>query len=151
MVGTITCPNCGANVSVDNTSCWKCSNAMPSGLSVTRKQANGLRSILGFDGRLNRGGFLIREAFSLIFVVAALFGLASPEPGLFWLFVAMHYAITISASVRRLHDAGQSGWVALIYVFPGAGYILLFMLAIRPGDGIPNDYGQNPVGFEVAL
>jgi uncharacterized membrane protein YhaH (DUF805 family) len=151
MVGTVICPNCSSNVSTNNTSCWKCGTVMTSDQSVIIRKANGLRSLFGFDGRLNRGGFLLREAISLVSVLVGIFTLLTPNPELIWVFIALHYVITVCASVRRLHDAGQSGWVALLYVFPGAGYALLFMLAIRPGDGIPNDHGQAPVGFEVAL
>ncbi len=47
---------------------------------------------------------------------------------------------TVAASVRRLHDRGQSGWFLLLYLVPfGSIIILVFMML--PGTPGDNQYG----------
>ncbi len=47
---------------------------------------------------------------------------------------------TVAASVRRLHDRGQSGWFLLLYLVPfGSIVILVFM--VMPGTPSDNEYG----------
>lgn len=46
---------------------------------------------------------------------------------------------TVAASVRRLHDRGQSGWFLLLYLVPfGSIVILVFM--VMPGTPGDNEY-----------
>ena len=151
MVGVVSCPSCNSNVSTGNTSCWKCGHEFAtSDRQIAYKKANGFESIFGFDGRLNRKGFLLREAISLSFLFASLIMAIISAAEFIWLGLAVHYAITVCASVRRLHDCDQSGWVALWYL-TGIGGLLVFWCAIKPGDGMPNKYGHNPDGVEVSL
>lgn len=49
---------------------------------------------------------------------------------------------TISASVRRCHDCGWSGWVALISLIPFIGGIILFFMKADPDE---NRFGK--MGF----
>ncbi len=154
MVGVISCPSCNSNVSIANTSCWKCGHAFAtSDRQIAYQKANGFGWIFGLNGRLNRKGFLLQEGISFIFLVASwimAITIPSAQVGFFWLGLAVYIAIHVCASVRRLHDYDQSGWVAL-FLLTVIGYLLIFWLATRPGDGIPNKYGHNPTGFQVAL
>ncbi len=45
---------------------------------------------------------------------------------------------SIAVAIRRLHDAGWSGWWLLTIVPP-------FFFVFMKGDDGPNDYGQNPL------
>ncbi|TIC87513.1 DUF805 domain-containing protein [Nocardioides sp. GY 10113] len=61
-------------------------------------------------------------------VVAALAALALLLPGL-------------AVAVRRLHDTGRSGWWVLIVLVPIAGWIVLIVFFVLPGDRFQNRYG----------
>jgi uncharacterized membrane protein YhaH (DUF805 family) len=151
MVGVISCPSCNSNVSIGNTSCWKCGHEFAtSDRQIAYQKANGVESIFGFNGRLNRKGFILREAISLSFLFVSFIIAIIAAEEFIWLGLSVHALITVSASVRRLHDCDQSGWIALFYL-TGIGWLLVFWCAIRAGDGMPNKYGHNPTGLDVAL
>ena len=70
----------------------------------------------------------------LFLVIYILYSLAVLVPG-------------IAVSIRRLHDAGYSGWMYLIVLVPLIGSIALLVLMIqdsKPGD---NKWGPNPKGL----
>ncbi len=50
----------------------------------------------------------------------------------------------LALSVRRLHDIGKSGWLALIGVVPAVGGIILLVMALKDGQPEINKYGSNP-------
>ena len=51
----------------------------------------------------------------------------------------------IAVAVRRLHDAGKSGWWLLLSFVPIIGTLILLWFYTRPSDG-PNDWGApNPL------
>ncbi len=111
MVGVVSCPSCNSNLSTGNTSCWKCGHEFAtSDRQIAYKKANGFESIFGFDGRLNRKGFLLREAISLSFLFVTFIIAIIAAEEFIWLGLSVHALITVSASVRRLHDYDQSGW-----------------------------------------
>ena len=47
---------------------------------------------------------------------------------------------TVAASVRRLHDRGQSGWFLLLYLVP-FGSIIIIVFMVMPGTPGDNQYG----------
>lgn len=49
----------------------------------------------------------------------------------------------ISVTVRRLHDAGYSGWFYLLNFVPYVGGIILFIFALLP-SAPPNQWGTGP-------
>lgn len=49
----------------------------------------------------------------------------------------------IAVSVRRLHDAGFSGWFYLLCFIPNIGGIILFVFALLP-SAKPNRWGMRP-------
>ena len=62
-------------------------------------------------------------------------GMVDPEVGLFVLLYRPIMAIlTTSATVRRLHDAGRSGWWTLLWVLPipVLGWFYLIPLLCKP-------------------
>ena len=64
-------------------------------------------------------------------------GMVDPEVGLLVLFYRPIMAIpTTSATVRRLHDIGRSGWWAALWVFPVPvlGWLYLIPLLCKPSQ-----------------
>lgn len=55
---------------------------------------------------------------------------------------------TIAVTVRRLHDAGYSGWFYLLNFVPYVGGIILFVFMVLP-SAPPNQWGAGPKGPEA--
>jgi uncharacterized membrane protein YhaH (DUF805 family) len=53
-------------------------------------------------------------------------------------------APTISAASRRLHDCGQTGWLAALVCIPYIGWIAALVFIFLPGNVGPNQYGPDP-------
>jgi uncharacterized membrane protein YhaH (DUF805 family) len=72
---------------------------------------------------------------------------AEPAPG-FWAAVIAFVLgcflgvwIEIAAQVRRLHDLGQSGWLAALNLVPGVSPLMWLVLVLAPGQPHDNVYG----------
>ncbi|WP_062210187.1 DUF805 domain-containing protein [Demequina oxidasica] len=53
-----------------------------------------------------------------------------------------HFAV----SVRRMHDSGKSGaWVLFLFIIP----LVVYILALLPGDATANRYGPDPISTDV--
>jgi uncharacterized membrane protein YhaH (DUF805 family) len=50
----------------------------------------------------------------------------------------------VSASIRRLHDHDKSGWLFLLAMVPGVGWIFFLIMMLTPGTQGPNSYGSDP-------
>ncbi len=50
-------------------------------------------------------------------------------------------APAISVASRRLHDAGQSGWLAALMVIPYLGFIWAIVVGLMPGKPEANEHG----------
>ena len=57
---------------------------------------------------------------------------------------------SLSAAVRRLHDAGSEGLLLLLLLVPFIGGIIVFFLLIRSSRRGPNRYGPDPTGWTPA-
>lgn len=55
---------------------------------------------------------------------------------------------TLAVTVRRLHDAGYSGWFYLLNFVPYVGGIILFVFMVLP-SAPPNQWGSAPKGPEA--
>lgn len=77
------------------------------------------------DGGPPSSSELLLIAFCLTYVI----GLIIPVLGL---------------TVRRLHDAGYSGWLSLIMAVPLIGGITLLVLLVQDSTPGPNKWGANP-------
>ncbi|MGY2897120.1 DUF805 domain-containing protein [Deinococcus sp. UYEF24] len=65
------------------------------------------------------------------------------------LYIIVQLAVLLPAlglSVRRLHDAGFSGWLLLIGLVPGIGGIALLVLMLQDSQSGANKWGPNPKG-----
>lgn len=107
----------------------------------------------GFDGRVNRRGFIFRQVLAIT-VAAVGFWFAYNISGFvglmfFWPLFIWGFAVYLCAAVRRLHDLGVSGWFALIMWIPGFGQFVLLVLAVLPGLRRVNSYGAIPSDLDV--
>lgn len=79
----------------------------------------------------------------------------SPLVGVF-LFLYVAYALAVlvpslAVTVRRLHDAGYSGWLFLIAFVPFIGSIALLVLTIMESKPGSNKWGPNPKGVNAPV
>ena len=54
---------------------------------------------------------------------------------------------SITVTVRRLHDTGKSGWMALLIFVPCIGIILWLVWMIEDGQAHENTYGPVPTNM----
>lgn len=74
-----------------------------------------------------------------------IYGLYGP---VYFFYVIFVFLPTFAVTVRRLHDLNRSGYWALIYLIPVAGWIWLFiMLSVRGTTG-KNRFGPDPLAPE---
>lgn len=52
--------------------------------------------------------------------------------------------VSITTSIRRLHDCGRTGWLVLLTPMPFLGFALGLYLLFCPGNPGPNRYGPAP-------
>lgn len=118
-----------------------------------------------FQGRLSRKPFFLANLVVMVglsIVGATVVPLLNEEElmSLVAFLGLLLLLITYPITVRRLHDTGNSGWVALIatIVFPLSGGILTVFyslyLFLWPGKSEPNKYGPPEVenrGFLNAI
>jgi len=89
--------------------------------------------ILSILGNVIGLSVIVGTAGSEINILSTIYSLVVLIPGL-------------AVLVRRLHDVGKSGWMALLCLIPLIGTIWILVLTVRdsiPGD---NEYGPNPKG-----
>ena len=73
------------------------------------------------------------------------FGQIAALPSLIALVGALGLLIpSITVTVRRLHDTGKSGWMALLIFVPCIGIILWLVWMIEDGQAHENTYGPVP-------
>jgi uncharacterized membrane protein YhaH (DUF805 family) len=105
-----------------------------------------------FDGRASRGEYwwwtlIIGGAFFVLSIAASVLGVSSSPDGgrtpgtaavplLIILGIAGLAVIVpnLALLVRRLHDAGFSGWLALLTLIPSVGGLILLVLAALPSS-----------------
>jgi uncharacterized membrane protein YhaH (DUF805 family) len=133
------------------------------GGAVKRAFIKGLR----FDGRASRAEYWWFVLFTGLFLIglsipALVLGVStSPDGGdtpgpaavplliliaLFWLAIIVP---SISLTVRRLHDAGYSGWLVLLNLVPYVGSLIVAIFCILPPSPAGAKYdpvvpGYNP-------
>jgi uncharacterized membrane protein YhaH (DUF805 family) len=101
-----------------------------------------------FSGRTRRSGYWYTVLANII--VAVVFGILTSIAGIFGILSTL-YSLAflvpgLALTIRRLHDAGKSGWWLLIYLVPLVGWILLLVWLCT--DSVPdNQWGPNPKGY----
>jgi len=98
-----------------------------------------LQKYATFDGRARRKEYWNFTLFNAIIGVVLVF-VSQTISGLYTLAIILP---SIAVMVRRLHDTGRSGWLALIVFIPLVNLILLFWFLADSSPG-ENVYGPNP-------
>ena len=106
---------------------------------------DGFSKYTTFSGRSSRAAYWWWWLFSLIVVVVAevidaIIGTNYILALIVWIVLLLP---SLAVAVRRLHDAGHSGWWLLIGIFPVVGTIVLLIFFLTPSKP-PNDWGSAP-------
>lgn len=131
-----------------------------SGLSMNEAIKSVFSKYAKFEGRATRSEYWFFALFNfLIYVGLIILGtlIASinsgyPDSSYFVVILMFVWALvillpTISVSVRRLHDAGYSGWLYLLGLIPYLGGIVLFVFALLISERTDNKWGRAPKPF----
>lgn len=92
-----------------------------------------------FEGRARRSEFWFWYLFN--FIVGLVLGWI---PILGWIISLALFIPGIAVAVRRLHDAGRSGWWWWIGIVPIVGWIILLIFYCQDSQPGANEYGANP-------
>lgn len=111
-----------------------------------------LKQYANFKGRARRKEYWMFALFNFIFALAAmlldnLFGITLgeiPYGPIYMLYGLAVFIPGLAVLVRRLHDAGKSGWWFLIALIPIIGSIWLLILLIKDSEAGSNKWGPNP-------
>jgi uncharacterized membrane protein YhaH (DUF805 family) len=115
------------------------------------------RQYVDFKGRAGRKEYWMFTLFNTLFIlafllIAAVFGgfFGSDESfgGIIAVLLIPYFIAVLTPilalTVRRLHDAGLSGWWLLIGLIPYAGEITLFIFTLLNSNPNANKWGENP-------
>lgn len=134
-----------------------------SGLSMGEAIKSVFSKYAHFTGRATRSEYWYFALFNLLITAALLFltsilansGGSMTDTsilGAFLLFIwwAAIFIPTLAVSIRRLHDAGYSGWLYLLVLVPYVGGIVLFVFALLVSQPVDNIWGKAPKPFSLA-
>lgn len=108
---------------------------------------------LDFKGRARRQEYwmfvLISTIISLTLTLIDNFaGLMYASSGLLSSVYGLLVSIpSLAVTVRRLHDAGKSGWYYLLILLPIIGWIWIIVLLCKDSEHGANKWGENPKGI----
>jgi uncharacterized membrane protein YhaH (DUF805 family) len=106
--------------------------------------------LFGISGRASRSAYFLGGLFVAVFQLFALYQFMqtvpnSPEGDLwssiFSVILLVSLWINFALNVKRLHDFGKPGIVALVTFVPIVTFIAFVAFCIIPGDKGPNRYG----------
>jgi uncharacterized membrane protein YhaH (DUF805 family) len=101
----------------------------------------GFRNIFTFSGRASRSAFWWFALGAIIIdIVIAIIGRAAHVVVLQYVVEIIVALVSLSLSVRRLHDTNRSGFWWLIGLIPIIGGIVLLVFYLLPGTPGPNKY-----------
>jgi uncharacterized membrane protein YhaH (DUF805 family) len=122
----------------------------------------GFKKYAKFAGRASRSEYwwwtlFTTASFIVLVVPATVIGIqTSPDGGetpglpavpLLVLLLLFYLAIvvpTIAVTVRRLHDAGYSGWLFLLTLIPSVGWLILLVFTLMPPSPAGAKYDPAP-------
>lgn len=104
-----------------------------------------------FSGRARRSEYWFFVLFNMIFALIAAFidaiigtSLGAGTGIIYLIYLLFSFIPGLSVAVRRLHDAGKSGWMYLIILIPIIGPIWLLVLLFSDSQVGENKWGANP-------
>ena len=114
-------------------------------MSFTDAIRDGFSKYVTFSGRSSRSAYWWWYLFGiLVLVVSLAIDYALGAGGILYVLVALAMLLpNLAVLVRRLHDAGHSGWWVLIGLLPLIGAIVLLVFTLQGSDQ-PNQWGNGP-------
>ena len=114
-------------------------------MSFTDAIRDGFSKYGTFSGRSSRSAYWWWYLFGiLVLVVSLAIDYALGAGGILYVLVALAMLLpNLAVLVRRLHDAGHSGWWLLIGLLPLIGAIVLLVFTLQGSDQ-PNQWGNSP-------
>ena len=114
-------------------------------MSFTDAIRDGFSKYVTFSGRSSRSAYWWWYLFGiLVLVVSLAIDYALGAGGILYVLVALAMLLpNLAVLVRRLHDAGHSGWWVLIGLLPLIGAIVLLVFTLQGSDQ-PNQWGNSP-------
>ena len=102
----------------------------------------GFRNIVTFTGRASRSAFWWFFLGAIIIdIIGAVVGRAAHAIVIQYVVYIVVALVSLSLSVRRLHDTDRSGFWWLIGLIPIIGGIILLVFYLLPGTPGPNRHG----------
>lgn len=100
-----------------------------------------------FNGRARRSEYWWFTLFVILGVVvtSVIDGVLGTVLVFYGLFALGTLLPSLAVTVRRLHDAGKSGWFILLTLIPIVGLIILYFL-VKDSEAGQNQYGPSPKG-----
>ena len=114
-------------------------------MSFSEAISDAFSKYVTFTGRSSRSAYWWFYLFGLLVVVAALiidFAIGT-YPIIYVVATLALLLPNLAVLVRRLHDAGHSGWWVLIGLLPLIGAIVLLVFTLQGSDQ-PNQWGNGP-------
>jgi len=114
-------------------------------MSFSEAISDAFSKYVTFTGRSSRSAYWWFYLFGLLVVVAALiidFAIGT-YPIIYVVATLALLLPNLAVLVRRLHDAGHSGWWLLIGLLPLIGAIVLLVFTLQGSDQ-PNQWGNGP-------
>ncbi len=107
----------------------------------------------GFDHFFNWKGRASRPAFWWLYlanIIVVFIGALIDQiigTNFFYIITAIAFFFPVlSATIRRLHDTGKSGWWWWIQIIPIIGFIVILVFLCTRSDESSNKYGPDPKG-----
>lgn len=97
-----------------------------------------------FKGRFSRSGYLVSSLLSVCVMSLAVVATVHVGFAAFVIGLIVMLVQGVRATILRLHDTGQSGYMALLLLVPGLGSLFSLALVFWPGDVVANRYGEAP-------
>ena len=110
----------------------------------------GFKKSFDFSGRATRAEYWWWILFNYILIMfAGALGLLLSQidesiaviPTL--IFILVNFIPSLAVTIRRLHDAGHSGWALLLNLIPYLGGLIIFAYTLCSSEP-DNEYGPNP-------
>ncbi|MBS9139671.1 DUF805 domain-containing protein [Escherichia coli] len=111
------------------------------------------KNLLKVNGRSRRKEYWCYRLVVLLciilfsFIVAVMIGLENIEANadvIKAIFSVVNGGLIFSATVRRLHDIGRSGWWFILFFIPIIGDIILLIFTVQKGNEGDNQFGPDP-------
>ena len=115
-------------------------------MSFTEAIKTCFKKYVDFSGRARRSEYWFWALFTALVGTVAAF-IDGKDSNLVAGIVSLAFFLpNLSVAVRRMHDAGKSGWYLLMSLIPLVGWIFVLIKLVTDSVPGPNEYGENPKG-----